>query len=198
MESESVKPHVVVGSTRSRIPGHVWRSDRERGLITRKYYYCEEETFLELKDLNCSLRWPWRMPPSGMSGRMDVRTDILEELIASIFRVERINELGTTLAVTSKLDFCSWWNFCQSQEITARIIQIYVVIFLKISWKLLRKFQSRSGFPLSHSKFFQIYWFYVLQKRNKASVTILRKDLSIINAWLNIWLMSSVSERDWG
>jgi hypothetical protein len=30
-----------------------------------------------------------------------VRTDILEESIASIIRVERISELGTTLAVTS-------------------------------------------------------------------------------------------------
>jgi hypothetical protein len=30
-----------------------------------------------------------------------VRTDFLEELIASIIRVKRISELGTTLAVTS-------------------------------------------------------------------------------------------------
>jgi hypothetical protein len=30
-----------------------------------------------------------------------VGTDVSEELIASIIRVKRINELGTTLAVTS-------------------------------------------------------------------------------------------------
>jgi hypothetical protein len=32
-----------------------------------------------------------------------VRTDVLEELSVSIIRVTRIGELGTTLAVTSKL-----------------------------------------------------------------------------------------------
>jgi hypothetical protein len=31
-----------------------------------------------------------------------VRTDVSEELSASIIRVKRIGELGTTLAVTSK------------------------------------------------------------------------------------------------
>jgi hypothetical protein len=29
------------------------------------------------------------------------RTDVTEELVASIFRVERLTELGTTLEVTS-------------------------------------------------------------------------------------------------
>jgi hypothetical protein len=43
-----------------------------------------------------------RMPSSGMLRRVAlVRTDILEELCASIIRVTRIGELGTTLAVTS-------------------------------------------------------------------------------------------------
>jgi hypothetical protein len=44
------------------------------------------------------------MPSSGMSRRVAlVRTDVSEELSASIIIVTRIGELGTTLAVTSKL-----------------------------------------------------------------------------------------------
>jgi hypothetical protein len=43
-----------------------------------------------------------RMPSSGMLRRWAlVRTDVSEELCASIMRVTRIGELGTTLAVTS-------------------------------------------------------------------------------------------------
>jgi hypothetical protein len=42
------------------------------------------------------------MVSSGMLRRVVlVRTDVLEELSASIIRVTRISELGTTLAVTS-------------------------------------------------------------------------------------------------
>jgi hypothetical protein len=42
-----------------------------------------------------------RMPSSGMLHLVAlVRTDALEECIASITRVERIGELGTTLTVT--------------------------------------------------------------------------------------------------
>jgi hypothetical protein len=42
------------------------------------------------------------MPFSWMLYRVPlVRTEVLEESIASIFRVTRIGELGTTLAVTS-------------------------------------------------------------------------------------------------
>jgi demethoxyubiquinone hydroxylase (CLK1/Coq7/Cat5 family) len=42
------------------------------------------------------------MSSSGMLRRMAlVRTDVSEEHIASIIRVKRIGELGTTLAVTS-------------------------------------------------------------------------------------------------
>jgi hypothetical protein len=43
------------------------------------------------------------MASSGMLRRVAlVRTDVSEELIASIIRVTRFDELGTTLAVTSK------------------------------------------------------------------------------------------------
>jgi hypothetical protein len=42
------------------------------------------------------------MRSSGMFHRVDlVRTDVLEERIASIIRVTRVGELGTTLALTS-------------------------------------------------------------------------------------------------
>jgi hypothetical protein len=42
------------------------------------------------------------MPSSGMLRRVDlVRTDVSEELSASLIRMTRIGELGTTLAVTS-------------------------------------------------------------------------------------------------
>jgi hypothetical protein len=42
------------------------------------------------------------MASSGMLGRVAlVRTDVSEELSASIIRVERISELGTTLAVVT-------------------------------------------------------------------------------------------------
>jgi hypothetical protein len=42
------------------------------------------------------------MPYSGMLRRVDlVRTDVSEELSASIIRVTKICELGTTLAVNS-------------------------------------------------------------------------------------------------
>jgi hypothetical protein len=42
------------------------------------------------------------MPPSGMLRRVALaRTDVLEECTASVIRVTRIGELGTTLAATS-------------------------------------------------------------------------------------------------
>jgi hypothetical protein len=45
---------------------------------------------------------PWRIVSSGMLRCVAlVRIDVLEELSASIIRVTRIGELGTTLAVTS-------------------------------------------------------------------------------------------------
>jgi hypothetical protein len=45
------------------------------------------------------------MASSGMLRHVAlVRTDVSEELTASFIRVTRIGELGTTLAVTSKLN----------------------------------------------------------------------------------------------
>jgi hypothetical protein len=47
-----------------------------------------------------------RMASSGMLRRVAlVRTDVSEELSASIIRVTRISELGTTLAATSNWHF---------------------------------------------------------------------------------------------
>jgi hypothetical protein len=48
------------------------------------------------------------MVSSGMLRRVPlVRTDVSEELIASFTRVTRIDELGTTLVVTSSLGISS-------------------------------------------------------------------------------------------
>jgi hypothetical protein len=48
-----------------------------------------------------------RMPSSGMLRRVArVRNDVSDEFIATILRVTRIGELGTTLVVTSKLSNC--------------------------------------------------------------------------------------------
>jgi hypothetical protein len=59
-------------------------------------------TYLSLKDLRFSQRWLWIIASSGMLRRVTlVRTDVSEELSAFIIRVTRIDELGTTLAVTS-------------------------------------------------------------------------------------------------
>jgi hypothetical protein len=47
-------------------------------------------------------QWLWRMPFSGMWYHLAlVRTDISDEHITSIIKMERIKELGWTLAVTS-------------------------------------------------------------------------------------------------
>jgi hypothetical protein len=52
-------------------------------------------------DLRFSWRWLWRMVSSGTLRRAAlVRIDVSQELSASIIRVTRFGELGTTLAVT--------------------------------------------------------------------------------------------------
>jgi hypothetical protein len=65
-----------------------------------------------------TVQYPQRMPSSGMFRRVFlVRTDVSEERIASIIRVTRIAELGTTLAITSNgsiLQFTS--GFVQSPK----------------------------------------------------------------------------------
>jgi hypothetical protein len=49
------------------------------------------------------------MSSSGMLRLVALtRTDVSEECIASVIRVTRIGELGTTLAVTSNQSVCSY------------------------------------------------------------------------------------------
>jgi hypothetical protein len=70
-------------------------------------------TLFFMYDLRFSRRWPWRIPSSGMLSRVAlVRTDVSEELGASIFRVTRIGELGTMLAAATFLVhglLSPWW-----------------------------------------------------------------------------------------
>jgi hypothetical protein len=51
----------------------------------------------------------WRMPSPGIWRRVVlIRTDVSEELIASMIRVEIVSELGTTLAVTRNWNTLGW------------------------------------------------------------------------------------------
>jgi hypothetical protein len=68
---------------------------------------------------NCNLNRTWRILSSGMLLHLAlVRTEVLEERSASIIRLTRISELGTTLTVTS--NWCMlrsntmspWWWRC--------------------------------------------------------------------------------------
>jgi hypothetical protein len=60
------------------------------------------EIFTLFEKYALKLTWVWRMAYSAMFRRVAlVRTDVSEELTASIIRVTRIGELGTTLAVSS-------------------------------------------------------------------------------------------------
>jgi hypothetical protein len=72
------------------------------------------------------------MTSSGMLRRVDlVRTDVSEELSASIIRLTRIGELGTTLAVNSN-----------RRSVRRYFLEVCVpIIYLqkKISWPLVRK-----------------------------------------------------------
>jgi hypothetical protein len=70
--------------------------------------------FLSIRRLMFLNYWCRRMASSGMLRRVAlVRADVSEELSASIIRVTRIDELGTTLAVTSKTlktEAKRWWT----------------------------------------------------------------------------------------
>jgi hypothetical protein len=57
-----------------------------------------------------------RMPSFGMLHCVTlVRTDVLEKRIASIIRVRRLGQLGTTLAITSNLSTLQR-NICNSDD----------------------------------------------------------------------------------
>jgi hypothetical protein len=63
-----------------------------------------------------------------------IRTDISEEFSASIIRVTRIGELGTTLAVTSSLDV--WWD---REEQLAQLVPDDIQRTARARQKLLKK-----------------------------------------------------------
>jgi hypothetical protein len=67
------------------------------------------------------------MLPSGMLRRVPlVRPDVSEELIASIIRVTRITELGTTLEVTNN-------RSTRPHGITSQKTAFFIVIAVKTS-----------------------------------------------------------------
>jgi hypothetical protein len=73
-----------------------------------------------------------RMPSSGMLGRVAlVRTDVSEERSASIVRVTRISELGTTLAVISNrrtLRISSLLRSVRRLLVTASVVPISMIL----------------------------------------------------------------------
>jgi hypothetical protein len=61
-----------------------------------------------MKDLRFSRRWLWRMPSRGILRHVAlVRTEVSEKRVASIIKLTRISELGTTSAVSS------YWSLLQ-------------------------------------------------------------------------------------
>jgi hypothetical protein len=77
-----------------------------------------------------SRRWLWRMPSSGMWHRVAlVRNDVSEERTASIFKVTRIGELGTTLAVSSNRSRLRRNSMCQ-YFLTACVCYYLLLTFL--------------------------------------------------------------------
>jgi hypothetical protein len=76
------------------------------------------ETKEDLSDWRFSRRWLWRMVSSGMLHRVAlVRTEVSEEFSASFIRVTRIDELGTTLALTSNRHFFAACVGCYLQPV---------------------------------------------------------------------------------
>jgi hypothetical protein len=70
--------------------------------FTWKSTYYNQWMRIKMLYLRFSRRWLWRMTSSRMLRHVIlVRTDVSEERFASIIRVTRIDELGTTLAVAS-------------------------------------------------------------------------------------------------
>jgi hypothetical protein len=83
-----------------------------------------------------------------------VRTDVLEGLSASIIRVTRIGELGTTLAVTSHLVFLRSVRrllVTESSRYGNRASQIYPLLYI-LTFSL-SFFLSFLSFSLSFSAF---------------------------------------------
>jgi hypothetical protein len=70
-----------------------------------------------------------RMASSGMLRRVVlVRTDVSEELGISFIRVKRIGELGTTLAVTSKLAHLVFLRSVRWLLVTATVVPSSLIL----------------------------------------------------------------------
>jgi hypothetical protein len=83
---------------------------------SQETYYistAESSQFNAMQDLRFSRRWLCRISSSGILHRVVlIITCVSEERIASIVRVTRIGELGTTLAVIFSSQRCSVASYC--------------------------------------------------------------------------------------
>jgi hypothetical protein len=96
------------------------RSQKEAVVVLSRYFVkCLEVLTRLTKEINQDIRW--RIPSSGMWRRVAlVGTDVSAERISTIFRAERISELGTLAATmnwSTLTRYCSVLNiFCSTQQ----------------------------------------------------------------------------------
>jgi hypothetical protein len=80
-----------------------------------------------------------KIASSGMLRRVAlVRTDVSEKLIASIIRVTRISELGTTLAVTSGVTSQKTAFFIVTAVKTSNLTRLWKILHVKFEQIILQ------------------------------------------------------------